>query len=222
MKRLLSVSPVLIIAMILALPLKAETPYLSLHGTGKLEVPPQGGRPAALLEVAAERDEKGKPKANSFLLSFSYPGKRVTTITHPFRSGGGAFKLFLLDLTADGVREFLLVTGEGEEEAARAETLTVLRIDGSSLTEIFSKAISGGTDTTSWKYRLFFLPGEAGEGAILCLSLGKRGSCTSGEDPDPAQPSANAHYYQYDPRTDEMVQRGDPGEEIVRSGHGGH
>jgi hypothetical protein len=121
-----------------------------------------------------------------------------------FRSSYGYFDLRIVDLTGDGIEEFVLITGEGHGAQAREETLEVWRRSEKSLASILSVPVSGywGVGRTWW-YAPQFVDRNRDGIIDLELVLGIDPTSAPGEDvsgiPEEAFP-----LYVYDRKTGKM------------------
>jgi hypothetical protein len=122
----------------------AETRYYppSISQFGSITLPKTSKRPGYTTSMSEDTGEQCRWRGDCLTLTLKNEGATETLIRKQIESSYGRFQLYLADLTADGVEEILLITGEGRGTSARQESLTVYRRTQSDVNEILRVPIS--------------------------------------------------------------------------------
>src|SRR5262245_6168661 len=143
----------------------AEPATVTLPGTDR--------RPE--LSVTVEYDLRGDCGLSNdcLILSLKPRSRGALKPAHAaLNSSYGAFRLFLADLTGDGVEEVVTVTGEGRGTFARREFLTVRQWSGNGLRELLRTVVSEYFGPGEmWRYEPRFEENPEAEAVELFLDL---------------------------------------------------
>jgi len=129
----------------------------SINQLGSITLPKTNERSGYTLSMTEDTEGSCRWEGDCLLLTLKKEGSAKSLIKKRIESSYGSFRLYLADLTGDGVEEILLITGEGRGTSARKEKLTVYRRVGDSLKEITTMPISDYFGSGKrWWYELQF------------------------------------------------------------------
>lgn len=128
---------------------------ISFTGCSKVQYPETAMRPSFILEISNDKKIEDAWPEDHFILRISDPlNNKTITETH-FISSYGYFNLQVLDITGDGVEEFILIQGNGRGTSARSETILVFQHSGQTLKKILTEPISDYFGPAhQWRYKL--------------------------------------------------------------------
>lgn len=132
----------------------------SILGPSTVTYPDTPNRPGFILTI--RHDEKQKEKAyfpnEHFVLRVLSRDWRAEILAEmKFSSSYERFELCLVDLSGDGVEEFVLITGEDHGTNVVTETFTVWKRTEKGVTPLLSVPVSGNFGTREWWYRREFV-----------------------------------------------------------------
>lgn len=133
MRPLLLVIPVMIVGCSQAsVPWRPPASLVSLNEPGRYFIPASAARAAFTIDIAEDAavDRKASAPRDFLILRIRSADDRIVA-ERKFESSYGIFRLDLVDLTGDGVEEFVLITGDGQGTDVRAEAVEVNQRIGS-------------------------------------------------------------------------------------------
>ena len=130
---------------------------ISILGPSTIKFPATERRPGFTLEISEDCCYKGSWPEDHFLLQIKEPEDSNTLAETRFISSYGDFDLQLVDVTGDGIEEFILVWGKGRGTSARQEHLSVLMQSGKIFKPILEILVSDyfGSGLAWWYDREF-------------------------------------------------------------------
>ena len=129
----------------------------SINQLGSITLPKTNERAGYTVSMTEDTEGPCRWEGDCLLLTLKQEGPAKSLIKKIIESSYGSFRLYLADLTGDGVEEILLITGEGRGTSARKEKLTVYCRVGDSFKEITTIPISDYFGSGKrWWYELRF------------------------------------------------------------------
>lgn len=131
---------------------------ISFIGCTKVQFPETDKRPSFIMEVSNDKKVEDPWPEDHFILRISDPLNNKTITETQFTSSYGKFNLQVLDITGDGIEEFILIQGNGRGTSARNENILVFQHSGQTLKKILDEPISDYFGPAhQWRYELKIL-----------------------------------------------------------------
>lgn len=132
---------------------------VSIVGESLVVYPKTPSRPAFALRISQGVEVKNGWPEDNFVLEVLASRTASTPLARMnFHSTYGFFDLSLVDLTGDGVEEFVLVTGQGRGTNIREETLEVWKREGKSFKSLLEEKVSAPCGVScNWTYEREFV-----------------------------------------------------------------
>lgn len=179
-------------------------PMLSITEPGTYHLEATAARRALAVTVDGRDTNEPWPE-DHFLIRVNSPdGSRIVERT--FESTYGAFGIDLIDLTGDGIEEFVFTLGQGRGTSARSERLIVEQLRGSSFATILDIPLSeyyGAGEMWRYKPQYIRTGPHLTTDLRLILEYGSPGA--SGLESPELIPSTDVADYHWEPARNALV-----------------
>lgn len=172
-----------------------RNPVAELTGPCELSLPATNSQASWRITISQGAPDRGSPWPEDILELRLYCPADVSQPDPvlEFESSYGLFELDLVDLTGDGVEEFVLISGQGRGTSARSETLRVFAVRGGRFKQMLELGVSDYFGSGyRWRYRREYAnirnQGVLSDPCALLLKLELTGSAYRGS-PSLAFPS---------------------------------